>query len=44
MSVERLVGIGWELALVQPACRGRGCRFRRGVRLFKGRAIDRRCH
>ena len=43
MSVER-GGAGEWPAFVPPACEGRGRCFRRGVRVFKGRAIDRRCH
>ena len=44
MNGERLAVEGGLLALMRPACKGRGRCFRRGVRVFKGRAIDRRCH
>lgn len=43
MGVERSA-VGERPAFVQPACNGCGRCFRRGVRVFKGRAIDRRCH
>ena len=43
MSVERSA-VGEGPVLVQRVSNGCGRCFRRGVRVFKGRAIDRRCH